>query len=225
MPLRTLFEHATVSDLAQQIEIALKQGRAGSLLPLLPVDRVQILPLSFAQERLWFLDQLMPNSPLYNMPAAVRLVGSLDQQALIKSFQAIVHRHEVLRTTFPMQESGQPYQQITPPFDLDIPVIDLEALPAEEREDQVRAIAIEEAARPFNLTQDPMARVTLLRLGQTEHIVLVILHHIVADGWSVGILMSELAALYPAYQKSPANPRSLLCLCNMRTLRSGNGKC
>ncbi|MFG6107725.1 amino acid adenylation domain-containing protein [Leptothoe sp. EHU-05/26/07-4] len=212
LPLRTLFEQVTLSALAQQIDITLTQEHQNHIPPLLPVDRAQRLPLSFAQERLWFLDQLMPNSPLYNMPAAMQLVGALNPHALVKSFQTIVHRHEVLRTAFSVQEDGQPYQHIMPPFDLEIPIINLESLSIEAQAQKVQSMAAEEANQPFDLTQAPLIRVTLMRLKETEHIVLVTLHHIAADGWSVGVLMTELAMLYPAFDNQQPLPLAPLPL-------------
>ncbi|MBD1895823.1 non-ribosomal peptide synthetase [Coleofasciculus sp. FACHB-129] len=189
---------------------------------LTPILRDRNLSLSFAQQRLWFLDQLVPNNAFYNVPAAVRLVGSLNLAALEKTFNEIVRRHEALRTTFVTVE-GQPVQAIASTLTVPLPVIDLrsrsvsegesrsvsvgeaalkglgESLPATERETEARRITSQEAQRPFDLSQDPFLRVTLLRLDESEYVLLLVLHHIVSDGWSMGVLIQELAALYTAF--------------------------
>jgi amino acid adenylation domain-containing protein len=165
--------------------------------PLLPISRDKTLPVSFAQQRLWFLDQLVPNDAFYNTPAAVRLTGSLNLAALEQTFNQIVRRHEALRTTFVTVE-GQPVQVIAPTLTLSLPVIDLRDFPVAERETQARQLTTQEAQRPFDLSKAPLLRVTLLRLDETEYVLLLILHHIVSDGWSIGILIREIAALYSA---------------------------
>ncbi|MBD2741508.1 non-ribosomal peptide synthetase [Coleofasciculus sp. FACHB-1120] len=164
---------------------------------LVPISRDRNLRLSFAQQRLWFLDQLFPNNFFYNVPAAVRLTGSLNLAALEEAFNEIVRRHEALRTTFVTVE-GQPIQVINPNLKISLPVIDLRELPAAERENQAQQLTTQEAQRPFNLSSDPLLRVTLLRLDETEYIMLLNMHHIVSDGWSIGVLIKELAALYTA---------------------------
>jgi amino acid adenylation domain-containing protein len=173
---------------------------------LVPISRNSTLPLSFAQQRLWFLDQLVPNNAFYNTPAAVRLTGSLNLAALEETFNEIVRRHEALRTTFVTVE-GQSVQAIAPTLTLSIPVIDLRSpsvstgasLPKAEREAQARRLTIQEAQRPFDLSKGPLLRVTLLRLDESEFILLLILHHIVSDGWSMGVLIREIATLYTAF--------------------------
>src|SRR4028119_1443147 len=176
--------------------------------PIVPMGREGNQPLSFAQQRLWFLDQLIPNNPFYNIPAAVRLSGSLNLAALEQTFNEIVRRHEALRTTFVMVE-GQPIQVIAPVETRNFAslhaVRDLRELPESERETQVRRLSSEEAQRPFNLSTDPLFRVTLLRLDEAEHILLLTLHHIVADGWSMGVLIRELAVLYGAMSNEKAD--------------------
>jgi non-ribosomal peptide synthetase component F/SAM-dependent methyltransferase/acyl carrier protein len=164
---------------------------------LVPISRDRNLLLSFAQQRLWFLDQLVPNNSFYNVPTAVHLTGSLNLAALEETFNEIVRRHEALRTTFVTVE-GQPIQAINPNLKISLPVIDLRELPAAERETQAQKLTTQEAQRPFNLSSDPLLRVTLLRLDETEHIMLLNMHHIVSDGWSIGVLIKELAALYTA---------------------------
>ncbi len=163
-----------------------------------------IFPTSFAQARLWFLDQLAPGNPFYNVSTALRLTGRLNLTALQQTFNEIVHRHEALRTTFVMVE-GQPMQAIAsllrgaqdaPTLTIPLTVIDLRNLESQERETQAQRLATQEAQRPFNLTTGPLLRVTLLQLDQAEYVLLLNLHHIVADGWSIGVLIRELGVLY-----------------------------
>ncbi len=164
---------------------------------LVPTSRDRLLPLSFAQQRLWFLDQLVGENPFYNVPAAVRLQGQLNYIALKQAFNAIVHRHEALRTNF-VGVDGQPTQIIFTNVNLSLPVLDLQHLPATERQSAAQKIATEEALRPFALAADPLLRVKLLKLDETEYVLLLNLHHIVSDGWSLGVLMRELVAHYTA---------------------------
>ena len=162
-------------------------------------------PLSFAQQRLWFLEQLEPGSPFYNQPAAVRLTGALNLAVLEQSFNEIVRRHEILRTTFFMVE-GQPVQAIAPTLTLTLPVVDLQELPEVARREEVRRIVAEEARQPFNLAEGPLLRGTLLQLGEAEHILLFTTHHIICDGWSRGVLIRELAALYEVFSSGKPSP-------------------
>ncbi|HEX2569781.1 MAG TPA: non-ribosomal peptide synthase/polyketide synthase [Polyangia bacterium] len=203
LPVRMLFEAPTVAALAQRIDEARAARREVVALaapPLRPVPRTEPLPLSFAQQRLWFLDQLEPGSPFYNIPVAVRLTGALDGDALERSFAALVRRHEALRTHFELRD-GQPVQAVAPELELGLTRIDLQALPAEEREARARSLAREEALRPFDLGRGPLLRVQLLRLGPEDHLLLVTLHHIISDGWSMGILVRELGALYQHFSE------------------------
>ncbi|NJO96370.1 MAG: amino acid adenylation domain-containing protein [Pleurocapsa sp. CRU_1_2] len=162
-------------------------------------------PLSYAQSRLWFLEQLESESGVYNTGGAVRLVGVLDVAALAASLNEIVQRHEILRTTFAIA-NGQPIQVIAPTLTVTLPVIDLQQLPDQEREKEVQRLAIQEADRPFDLTEAPLLRVTLLKLGQTEHILLLTMHHIVFDGWSREVLVRELATLYENFSRGKYSP-------------------
>jgi len=170
-----------------------------------PVSREGPLPLSFAQQRLWFLAQLVPDNPFYNVPAAIRLRGQLDRGVLHQAFRAIVHRHEALRTTFVAVE-GQPLQRVTASLDLPLPVVDLQVLPPAEREATAQRLATEEALRPFDLSCDRLLRVKILQLEATEQILLLNLHHIVADGWSLGVLVRELGDLYTAFRLGNPSP-------------------
>ncbi len=198
MPLRRIFELPTVAGLAQSIGLATRNRQAGATLPILPVPRAGDLPLSFAQQRLWFIDQLDPGNSAYNFPAALRLVGPLDLAALKDSVNEIVGRHEALRTTFALVD-GAPVQVIAPFLKLALPVVDLQSLPETEREAEMQRLATAEARRPFDLAQGPLLRITLLRFDEEEHVGLLTMHHIVSDGWSAGVLIREMAILYDAF--------------------------
>ncbi|HEX6863771.1 MAG TPA: amino acid adenylation domain-containing protein, partial [Thermoanaerobaculia bacterium] len=190
LPLRDLFVAPRLSDLAARIEGA---GAGPLAPPLVPVPREGDLPLSFAQQRLWFIDQLEPGSPLYNMPVALRVEGPLDAAVLAQCLGEIVRRHEALRTVFAAPQ-GTPVQGIRPAEPFALPVVDLSGLP--DAEPQALALAREEAGRPFDLARGPLLRGLLLRLGERDHAVVLTVHHIASDGWSMGILVREVAALY-----------------------------
>jgi amino acid adenylation domain-containing protein len=169
------------------------------------VSQPQFYPLSFAQQRLWFLDQLQPGNSLYNEPAAVLLQGSLNVTALEQSFNEIVKRHEVLRTTFTLVE-GQTVQVVAPSLTLALPLLDLQWLPAKEREIEVQRLVAEAAEQPFDLVEGPLVRVTLLKLGEAEHVLLFAMHHIIYDIWSRKIIIQELATLYNAFSAGKPSP-------------------
>ncbi|MFJ8945145.1 amino acid adenylation domain-containing protein [Streptomyces sp. NPDC102395] len=162
-------------------------------------------PLSFAQERLWFLDQLTPGSPVYNMPYAIRLTGALDVPAVGRAFGAVTRRHETLRTSFPAVD-GRPRQVVTAPADLDVPVTDLRGLPDAERDTEAARLAAEHATAPFDLATGPLLRVALLRLGDEEWVALLNLHHIVGDDWSIGILVREFSLAYGSFTTGGGDP-------------------
>ncbi len=194
--LRTLFEQPTPAQLSTALQAALRcEEAAVPVTEITPVARDRSLPLSFAQQRLWFLDQLDPNSPAYNMPVALRLDGKLDREALERSLNAIVARHEILRTSFPM-ERGKAVQVIAAQPAVLIELTDLSELGDEERATQTHAAIKAEAIKPFNLAAGPLFRARIVKLNDTEHILLLTMHHIVADGWSLGVLMKELRQLY-----------------------------
>ncbi|KYG06012.1 hypothetical protein BE21_37340, partial [Sorangium cellulosum] len=197
LPVRALFEAPTALALAARVEAARRLG-APLPPPLEPRERGSELPLSFAQQRLWFLEQMQPDSALYNIPFAVRLEGPLDVAALERSFFEIVRRHEALRTTFPSRR-GQPRQVIAGEPSFSLPICDLTALPVPEQEAEVRRRAEEDAGRPFSLAEGPLLRAALLRRSERAHVLLVSLHHIVSDGWSTGVLVRELCSLYEAF--------------------------
>jgi amino acid adenylation domain-containing protein len=169
-----------------------------TLPPISPAPRSADLPLSFAQQRLWFLAQLEPESAAYNIPAAYRLRGPLNVTALEQSLSDIVRRHESLRTTF-YAVDGHPAQVVAPHRPLALPMVDLRGVPAGEQEARARQLATEHAQRPFDLAQGPLFRATLARLTEEDHVLLLNTHHIVSDGWSTGVLISELVALYKAF--------------------------
>ncbi|WP_275272943.1 non-ribosomal peptide synthetase [Pantoea ananatis] len=197
LPLKILFESHSLFDLACRIE-AFKPASTVITLPIEKTDRLLPLPLSFSQQRLWFLNQLDESSALYNIPAAVKLTGNLNLEALRIAFNKIVERHETLRTAF-VAKGSTPFQTIATHLDLPVAVADLSDLPRPERQRQVASLAQSEALRPFNLTEGPLVRVRVLRLEHDSHVVLLTLHHIIADGWSMGILIKELSAFYTAY--------------------------
>jgi acyl carrier protein len=206
LPLRSIFESPTVAGLAESIEMARQAEKSLQSSPVLPVSRQGHLPLSFAQQRLWFLDQLEPDNFLYNVPRAFRMSGDLNVEALRQAFEAIVARHEVLRTTFAMVD-GNPVQVIAPSLSVPLPIVELSQLAEGEREAKARQLVIEEAQRPFDLQRGPLLRTSLLRLSEEEHVLLLTTHHIVSDGWSAGILFRELRALYEGF--STDKPLSL----------------
>jgi amino acid adenylation domain-containing protein len=195
MPLRCMFEAPTVAGLAATIDVSRTGLQAP---PIVPVPRDGELPLSFAQQRLWFIDQLDPGNSVYNFPAAVRLKGQLNVVALKQSLDEIVRRHEALRTTFAIVD-GRPVQIIAPAQTLTLPIVDLRELPETEREAEVQRLATNQAQRTFDLAHGPLVRATVLRLGENEHVGLLTMHHIVSDGWSTGILIREMATLYEGF--------------------------
>ena len=206
LPISALFEDPTVAGLAERIQVL--RTRASGEAPPPPLHAAPHegeLPLSFAQQRLWFLYRMEPDSPVYNMPAVLRLTGALDAELVRRCMEALRERHESLRTTFRM--SGQtPLQVVTLTGAQALDVIDLTALPPERREEEARRLADEEARRPFDLEQGPVFRGTLLRLDAQEHLLLLTLHHIIADGWSLSVLVREVAELYAAFSAGRPSP-------------------
>ncbi|MBZ4423386.1 condensation domain-containing protein, partial [Myxococcus sp. RHSTA-1-4] len=199
---RALFEAPTVAGLAQSIQSATSASHLPALTRAL---RDGPLPLSFAQQRLWFIDQLQPGLALYNMPMVLRLSGPLELPALHRAYEALVLRHEVLRTTF-QSEGGEPRQLIHPAPLQSLLVVDLSGVPSGEREVEVRRRAAEDAARPFDLATGPLVRATVLKLEPGEHVLLLNMHHSISDGWSMGVLVRELTALYEAFRQGQPSP-------------------
>jgi hypothetical protein len=173
--------------------------------PLVSVGRNRALPLSFAQQRLWFLDQLEPNNPLYNVPYIVRMHGELNVSVLEKSLNEIVHRHETLRTHFESVDD-QPVQVIALTLGLPLLMTDLRAFAENERENEARKVAMEEVKRPFNLATGPLLRASLLKLSDDDHVLVLNTHHIISDRWSLGVLSYELASLYEAFLANKPSP-------------------
>ena len=163
------------------------------------------LQLSFAQQRLWFLDQWEPGSSTYNVLSAVRLTGLLNVGALEQSLNEILRRHEALRTIFPTVD-GQPVQVIAPAEPLALPVVSLQNLPETEREAETQRLVKNEGRKPFDLAKGPLFQATLLCLGEKEHVLLLTMHHIASDGWSMGILFRELSVLYEAFSAGRPSP-------------------
>ncbi|RYZ40519.1 MAG: amino acid adenylation domain-containing protein, partial [Myxococcaceae bacterium] len=203
LPLRTLFEFPTLSALAARLKASLHLGQGRALPPLVRAPRTDSLPLSFAQQRLWFLQQLEPGNAAYNIPAALRLTGSLDIRCLQDAFSELVRRHESLRTCFP-DTHGQPTQVIAPPTPFTLPVTDLSS--HEDRESEVRRLAGQDGREPFDLARGPLLRASLLRLEAGEHVLLLDMHHVVSDGWSMDVLVREMAALYEAFSTGRPSP-------------------
>ena len=194
--LRDLFEVPMPALLARRIERAQKTGSTAEGLPLRARERTGPIPLSFAQQRLWFFDQLEPNSASYNIPIVLRISGRLNVAALESSLADVVRRHEALRTTFSLIEDV-PVQVVHEIPEWHLPVIYLSTMPEPEREAEI--FMKREAMRPFDLQAGPLFRATLLHLADDEHVLLLTMHHIVSDGWSMGVLVREAATLYQAY--------------------------
>lgn len=205
LPLRSIFEAPTISELAGCMNAARRGARGLQPPPITPVPRDRNLPLSFAQQRLWFLSQLQAGSTAYNVPAAIQLSGRVDISALERSFHEIVRRHEALRTNV-LAPDAEPVQIIAPARSIPLPLVDITGLSEVEREAAARQCAIAEAVHPFDLGHDALLRTTLLRLGTTEHRLLVTMHHIVSDGWSIGVLIRELETLYNAFSAGLPSP-------------------
>lgn len=203
-----LFEGANLVQLARQILEQLKVTAPPVSAPH-PLPRTGNFPLSYAQQRLWFFEQLNPGSSVYNIPIALQLSEPLNLAALEQSFQEILRRHEALRTTFTIVE-GKPVQVIASTFSLTLPVVNLQELPHSQKEENMQQLATAEAQKPFDLKVGPLVRVKLLKLGQEEHVLLLVIHHIVADGWSMGIFVEELTKLYEAF--SSQQPSLLISL-------------
>ncbi|MEW6737650.1 MAG: amino acid adenylation domain-containing protein, partial [Acidobacteriota bacterium] len=197
IPLRTLFEPLTIARLAERI-VGLQQNQFLAVTPIISVSRAEPLPLSFAQQRLWILDQLIPDDTSYNLSYHVHFKGPLNVYVLEQCLNEIIERHEILRTRFVAQE-GQPFQIISPNWILRLAVVDLQNLSINEATKEVRLLSSEEARRPFDLSKGPLIRSVLLKLNEEEYIGLFTLHHIVSDAWSRNIFLRELSAFYTAF--------------------------
>ncbi|HEX8272559.1 MAG TPA: amino acid adenylation domain-containing protein, partial [Longimicrobiaceae bacterium] len=206
VPLRALFEAPTVAGLAARVDELLRDGAGVAAGPIARVPRDgSPLPLSFAQGRLWFIDRLEPGSAAYNVPFPLRLRGPLDARALAAALTEIVRRHEALRTVFRASDN-EPEQVVLPAAPFPLPTVDLAGLPDDARDAEVRRLAAEDAARPFDLARGPLARAALLRAGADDALLLLGMHHVASDGWSLRVLLRELAALYPAFAAGQPSP-------------------
>lgn len=203
--LREFLDRATVAGLSRLIEQELTSGAGVQVPPIQPAPRDRPLSASFAQQRLWFLDQLEPGNATYNIPVAVRLTGVLDRTALERALNEVVRRHEVLRTSFGSIK-GTPHQIVAPSVAIALPVEDLGSFPEADRETELQGRLDEEARRPFDLSKGPLLRATLIRLSEQEHVLSVTMHHIASDLWSIGILIREVAALYEAFRQGSPSP-------------------
>ncbi|MEM6613697.1 MAG: condensation domain-containing protein, partial [Cyanobacteria bacterium P01_C01_bin.72] len=186
--------------LLQRLQSSNKKTASATIQP--QSRETNTFPLSFAQKRLWFLARLEPDNPVYNQPRAFRLAGELNLEVLKLTFQEIIRRHENLRTNFSLVD-GEPVQIIQPQINFEIPVVDIESLSSEA---EVQKIVDQEAKKPFNLEQDSLLRVTLLKLSNLEHMVLFTTHHIISDGWSNGVLIKEFVTLYLAFLEGKPSP-------------------
>ena len=205
IPLRSLFAAPTIEELGQQIQQLQQQDLTLSAPPILPRGEQSELLLSYAQTRLWFLDQLETNSAFYNIPVALRLQGHLNQAALIQSLEEIIQRHEALRTNF-VNVNGQPTQVIQTVTNWTVSVINLQHLSPEEQEIAATNLVKGESFKPFDLANEALVRATLIVLNNNEYWLLLCLHHVISDGWSMGVFIEELTALYNAYNQGQPSP-------------------
>jgi amino acid adenylation domain-containing protein len=206
-PFQSFFAWPTVAGLARHIETAAQAVRNPTTPALQAVPRDSLLPLSYAQQRLWFIEQLGISAHAYHVLQVIELRGPLQATALQQSLQEIIRRHEILRTVFVMVD-GQPSQRIGPPTPISLPIVELRDVPDGEREARVRQLAREEVQRPFDLAQGPLLRAKLIRLDVEAHVLLLTMHHIVSDGWSQHVFWRELAVLYEAFAADKPTPLS-----------------
>jgi amino acid adenylation domain-containing protein len=204
-PLRQLFEAPTVAGTAEYVQ-SMRRAQIESPTPSIrPAAITDHLPLSFAQERVWFLNQLSPDDLSYNIPGALRLTGNLDLDALTKAINETIKRHDSLRATFEVID-GNPVQVIAGPAPIDLPLVDFTHLPPEQREAAARDFCVTESLQLFDLARGPLIRTTLLKIDAEEHILFFNLHHIVADAWSLQVLAREVGALYAAFAEDKPSP-------------------
>jgi len=209
MPLRTLFEHPVLADLAKELETLQRQSTNLVFPPLKAVPRVGPLQLSFAQQRLWFMSKMDPANSFYNLPFATRLTGRLNVNALTQSLSTVVRRHETLRTAFVEQE-GEVIQVVEPQVSLPLPVVDLRHIEKKERVAEGQRHAQRESLMPFDLERAPLIRAKLLQFEAEEYVLIINMHHIISDAWSRSVFVSELAVLYEALIEEKSSPLSEL---------------
>ncbi|HEU0054030.1 MAG TPA: amino acid adenylation domain-containing protein, partial [Longimicrobium sp.] len=205
LPLRAVFEAVTVRALAPRIDALAAETTVDDAPPIVPVPRDGDLPLSFAQERLWFLAQLDPGTQVYNVPVPLELVGALDVDALERALAETIRRHEPLRTVLAQGEAG-PAQRILPATAVTLDVVDLTHLGEDEARAEAERIAEEEGRRPFDLTRETPFRARLIRIADDRHLLAMVVHHVATDGWSSARLLGEIEALYGAFARGLASP-------------------
>lgn len=204
IPLRAAFEATKLTRFSELVRASLDEGATDRETPLQRAPRNESLPLSFAQQRLWFLNQLEPTSPFYNISIAIRLTGALESSAIEASLNEIIKKHEVLRTNF--VAGGRPEQVVHESRTLYFPVIDLSDLSEIDQEAAIALLAREEGRRSFDLAEDSLLRAGILRINPFDHVLLLTMHHIVSDGWSLGVFVRELAAAYRAFSENRPSP-------------------
>jgi amino acid adenylation domain-containing protein len=206
LPLRSMFESPTIAGLGIKIQEFHRNEAALQSSPPTKRNSSAELLLSYAQERLWFIDQLRPGSAAYSLPGVMRIGGALDVRALEQAINEITARHEVLRTTFAVNAAGRTVQVIQNHRRKELPIVDLAELPVPDQSAESSRLIREEGARPFDLARDAVVRTWLLQLDAKDHVVLYTLHHIAADGWSMGIINRELGVLYDAFSRRQSSP-------------------
>jgi amino acid adenylation domain-containing protein len=210
-PIRLLFEKPTIAELCEAVQACAQRVPTRGFAAVSPRSHDSRVPMSFAQQRLWFLDRLAPAEPFYNLPEALRLRGTLDLAALDAALAEVLRRHSVLRTTFGVEE-GELVQVISDGDTPRLQVVDLAELKPEQRDTEAKRLAEQQARRPFDLEQGPLLRSELLKLDDEDHVLLLTFHHIVADGWSVSIVGKELSALYGAFHHGAPSPLDELAI-------------
>jgi amino acid adenylation domain-containing protein len=211
MPLRTLFERPTPGAIAESIATAAATDQKLAIRSLTSAERNGSAPLSLTQQSFWFLDQLEPDSSSYNIRTAIKITGELVVERLQQALEAIVARHEILRSNFVLKEA-LPIQVISSSRPIDLSITDFSTLPPTEREAEVEKVSRAEGQKPFDLAKGPLLRVKLLRLSADEHLLLLTVHHIVMDGWSIGVLRRELATLYQSFCEGRLSPLPALLI-------------
>ena len=211
LALRTLFDASELGAFAEQVQLIQASGQRNSYMPIERVDRNQPVPLSYSQQRMWFLWQMEPDSPAYNVGGMARLKGVLDVGRFETALQALILRHETLRTTFP-DVNGVACQQVHPDIGLKMAWLDLSALDEPTRQQRLQALADSEAHQPFDLTRGPLLRACMVKAGEREHYFVLTLHHIVTEGWAMDIFARELGALYEAFVDDRASPLTPLAV-------------
>ncbi|HEY2963721.1 MAG TPA: amino acid adenylation domain-containing protein, partial [Pyrinomonadaceae bacterium] len=205
LPVRSLFESPTLMEMSQRIESVMRSGSSMAAPAIKPMPDDGEIPLSFAQQRLWFLNQLMPGSNAYNLPAEMVIDAQVNVGAFQQVLSEVMRRHEALRTTFALV-GNQPVQRIHPPAALELPLVDLRGLNPEEQHLVAERLREESSLRPFDLQAGPLVRTSLIRVDEQESLFLLNMHHIVSDGWSMGVLLHEVETLYRSFKQGLPSP-------------------